>query len=579
MDSLYQRLKEIDPHTFQILCFHILKERQPGLELRHVDGAAGDEGLDVFAGELESQPTIWQCKSFVRIGESQKDQIRGSLKTALAKFSPRHWILCLSVDMDSKTQRWFEKWKNSHAKRVKIGLFSASDIVHELLHRRTIRNHFFPNAVLDTDELKRIIKRTGELRLDEVETLTESNLEEFVERLKERDARFNYQIVFDGDLGPSAPRYSEQPGIFMSIHKGAKTVNIFARDHEALRSNPVKFRMTFKNSGVEKSERFLRTGYPQEFTAEEIESITSDSPVLAPIVQFHGPHSRIVVGPSPELTRRKRMVRVTFQRLGAESIEYPLMEIGPTRIGTDEAECKCSGDDLPFEIRLTTPPPHKLKADQGSGSIDLTISYRSAIGFEVKQLKKFLDAMALLTPSGGIKILDLKSGSVLIEAEVHIDGDAFGRPAYHEFVNALEKIAIRFGVDLRVPATVTDKEQELIWLLTQYIDESTFVADNISTAMVKSEENRNMMRQALANGKGHFRFAYARVEPKPILFGTTIDTGPCGIEFDADVADLKTTMESFESAAIGDAVQVTFRPTAPLRFRLISDIELNSSVG
>ena len=86
------------------------------------------------------------------------------------------------------------------------------------------------------------------------------------------------------------------------------------------------------------------------------------------------------------------------------------------------------------------------------------------------------------------------------------------------------------------------------------------------------------MQQALADGKGHFRFAYARVEPRPVLFGATIDTGPCAIEFDADVADLGKTIKRFESAAIGDAVQVTFRPTVPMRFRLISDLELSSSV-
>ena len=50
MDSLYQRLKELNPDAFQKLCFHILKERHPGLQVRHVEGAGGDEGLDVFAG-------------------------------------------------------------------------------------------------------------------------------------------------------------------------------------------------------------------------------------------------------------------------------------------------------------------------------------------------------------------------------------------------------------------------------------------------------------------------------------------------------------------------------------------------
>lgn len=60
MDSLYQRLKELDPDTFQRFAFQLLKERHPGADLRHVEGASGDEGLDVFQGELTGAPTIWQ---------------------------------------------------------------------------------------------------------------------------------------------------------------------------------------------------------------------------------------------------------------------------------------------------------------------------------------------------------------------------------------------------------------------------------------------------------------------------------------------------------------------------------------
>jgi hypothetical protein len=56
MDSLYQRLKELDPDTFQRLCFQFLKERHPEQDIRHVEGASGDKGLDVFAGELYGKP-------------------------------------------------------------------------------------------------------------------------------------------------------------------------------------------------------------------------------------------------------------------------------------------------------------------------------------------------------------------------------------------------------------------------------------------------------------------------------------------------------------------------------------------
>src|SRR5207248_2233717 len=137
MEALSLALKALDPKTFEKFCFQLLKERHQKLELKHVDGKAGDEGLDVFAGELYGKPAIWQCKAFPDgVGESQKEQIRKSLRTALKHFSPSYWILCLSVDLDSKTSRWFEKLKKSYASKLTIGEMFATEIVNEVLHRK-----------------------------------------------------------------------------------------------------------------------------------------------------------------------------------------------------------------------------------------------------------------------------------------------------------------------------------------------------------------------------------------------------------------------------------------------------------
>ena len=567
----------MDGRTFEDLCFHLLKERHPSIDLKRVEGSSGDQGLDLFAGELDGRPTIWQCKSFQRVGESQKGQIRESLSTALKNFAPRAWILCLSVDMDSKATRWFERLKASLAVKVNVGLFSACDIVHELLHRRTIRKRYFPGIELDPDELKRIVSRTGELKIEEIENLTDNNLEDFVERLKDRDARFNYQIVFDNDLGPTSSRFREQPGAIMSFHKGSKTIHVFPRDHDALQTDPVRFKVTFKNSGNQKSEEFLRTGIPQEFSADEIESFTSDTPLLSLLSGSFIPGSRISVGPSRELTRRKREVRVSFIGQNGIRVEYQLMTVSPTRIGTDEAECKCAGDGLPFEILLQTPPPQLLRVSQG-GVTNFTISYQGAVGVEVRKLKKFYDALSLLSPSGKIEIVDLRSEAVLFELELSIEANAFGRQSRYEFVSTLARIASRFNVELPFPSAYSKQDKEIVELLSAYVESGTFESENITAVVVKSEDNEGMMRDALASGRGHFRFAYRRVEPRPILFGAVIDTGPCALEFQADIARCDDTVKRFEAAAIGDSIEVMFKPSTPITLRLISESELTASV-
>jgi hypothetical protein len=328
MDSLYQRLKELDPDTFQRLCFQLLKERHPEQDIRHVEGASGDKGLDVFAGELYGKPAIWQCKAFPNgVGKSQKQQIRESLRTALKNFSPAHWILCLTVDLDEKASRWFEKLKTSNAGRVNIGKMFASDIVNELLHRRTLKNHFFPNASLDVMELKRLAARTGEMTTQELDALTDINLEDTIEHWKDRDARFNYQIVFDGDSGPPNLRpASIQPGLVMTIYKpGGKTVNVFERDAESLRADPPTFTTIFTGSGIDKFEQLVKTGAPQEFDTHELGPITSKWPLMRDVTNA-GNTYKLSVGPSPLLLNRKRSVRVDFvNENAAEQVRYPQM--------------------------------------------------------------------------------------------------------------------------------------------------------------------------------------------------------------------------------------------------------------
>src|SRR5579862_9597428 len=114
MHALYQRLKELDPTTFEQFCAQLLAQRHPNILIRHVDGSAGDDGIDAFAGNLDTGPIVWQCKAFTSgIGHSQRSQIRTSLNRAIKKVAPRDWILCVPIDLDAKTHRWYERLQRS----------------------------------------------------------------------------------------------------------------------------------------------------------------------------------------------------------------------------------------------------------------------------------------------------------------------------------------------------------------------------------------------------------------------------------------------------------------------------------
>jgi hypothetical protein len=70
-----------------------MSERFPSAKIQYVEGAAGDEGVDFFAGVLSEGPTIWQIKAFqvTILGDPQKAQIRKSLRDAFTKIRPRIW--------------------------------------------------------------------------------------------------------------------------------------------------------------------------------------------------------------------------------------------------------------------------------------------------------------------------------------------------------------------------------------------------------------------------------------------------------------------------------------------------------
>lgn len=58
MHPLYQQLKEFDPDTFQRLCAQLLMARYPGGSVHVVDGPGGDQGVDIFMGNLEEGPGL-----------------------------------------------------------------------------------------------------------------------------------------------------------------------------------------------------------------------------------------------------------------------------------------------------------------------------------------------------------------------------------------------------------------------------------------------------------------------------------------------------------------------------------------
>ncbi len=556
MDALHQRLKELDPDTFHKLCFQLLKERQPGSDLRQVEGASGDEGLDIFEGELSGGLTIWQCKAFPNgIGESQKSQIRESLNTALSHFKPKHWILCLSVNLDAKTSRWWDKYKRSKSNVVKIGEMFASQIVQELIHRRTLRNYFFPNVAIDPIELKRLLTKSGELTTAQLEAITESNLEEYIERLKEQDARFNYELVFSGDLGPEVTRTRPRPGLMMTMQDGAKTLNVFARDVEALQQNPPVIKLSFSGTGVDKFRTMVKTGIIQTFQDTEFEHLGSNVPLFE-LPAMKG--QTLIVSPTQSFLDRRIRTRFTFSK-GDQAIDYSFIEIAPVRSGTEEIELRTVSETLPFELRLTLSPK------QHSGRLEYLPKFFNS---EIRQIAKFTDAIKLLHSGATVTVWNLEKEHQLFNFEMNEGRLTDAQKASYEFIADLRQIADRFNLDLKLPEDVSDADFETISFLKGLMQGIEYNSDSVTFTLTKSEMNV----EAIENLPHVMtcRTQHETYEPKPTLFGQQVDTGPVTFTINqAEVSDYDATLFAFKAAQIGDGIPFKLIPRGVAKLELL----------
>lgn len=557
MGSLEQRLKELDPKTFEDFCFHLIKERHSGLDIKHVEGAGGDRGVDLFMGQLDHGPVIWQCKSFRDgVGKSQKQQIKDSLRRALTKLRPTRWVLCLSVDMTDSAHRWFERLCQSYATRVEIGLMQASDIIHELLHRRALRDHYFPNAVLDPATLRALITRSGELTDLELESLTEENVGQYIQRLEDADARFDYRVTFH----PSAPTGTHQPdprSVF-SISIGGMTIEATPRDIEALRLAPPKISITVGGEGVAKFEDMIRTGRPQEFPSAEIVAFSSDLPGLSSIERLE----KVVFSPvaMPEIP-----MRVTFGS-GTRTVVYEYVPFKISRLGTEEVELV--GSREAFELRLTVyrSPVSKIILEVGT----------RLGGARLLAAQKLLGAYRALLAFPKIELYNLQTEAIALQKEFNPSESLTLDSKLADLVDRATMVAVYFGINPTLPPRTSIEDLQTLTLLECIMKRSPVPATNVAVVLVKSRENEFLLLETLE--KDEVRILLRENHLVRVLFGATVQVGPTATQLErARIRNAAEARRSWLEAPYGMGVEISFEPLGDMFVTALRGTNENSA--
>lgn len=548
MDPISQRLKEMSPADFEKLCFHVLKERHPSGKVRHVEGASGDLGVDTFVGDLENAPTIWQSKAFANgIAKAQKEQIRESLKVAVRSFRPKRWILCLSTDLDIHAHKWFERLTASYASNgVELGLMQGSDIASELTHRKTIRDYFFPDAGLNVNELRSLITRTGESSDEQIAALTFENAAQYIERLKARDARFNYEVVIATDRKASGPT----PGAVFSLSSGSTVINAFPRDLEALALDPPKMTFRFEGSGASKLEDFIRTGREQFFSSPEVRLLQTDISFL----ELQSGCGGLKIGPSS--ASGVFSTRITFGRPD-RVVVYDFMQFRVKRAGQEEVEL-VSTTKLPFLMSMV------LRGDSATFNL-----VEQSTGASFLAVRKYLDAMVAMDEGREIEVYDIERGKRLFRA--NIEGDKrvpLVDPGISRLISLGAKVAEVFFPDLAVPDSVGKDDVETLVFLGGLLDGEVAGIDSVTTTMVKDD---NWEKLTTDLEQGH-RVSLKLVHPglTRSFGGTLIPTGAFELTMgEVEVRDREAVVQHFRTLSIGSEISVTLEPVGPVRARLL----------
>jgi|GEM_PF-4256970 len=96
---------------------------------------------------------------------------------------------------------------------------------------------FFPGAVLEPEELRSILARTGEYSDRELEKLTLENVQQHLQRLRNRDASFDYQVTFVPHVEQRSWQ-SSLPGLIARVTDSDKQIALCARCGNCAPINP-----------------------------------------------------------------------------------------------------------------------------------------------------------------------------------------------------------------------------------------------------------------------------------------------------------------------------------------------------
>jgi hypothetical protein len=556
MNSLYQRLKEMSKDDFESLVDQLLQAKYPSANITRVDGAGGDEGIDNFQGDLSDGPAVWQDKHFPnRVQKAQRKQIVKSIKAAFKNRTPRHWVLCLPINLRTNEHNWFQSSiKSPYEKKYRgttVELFQASHIIKELLHFKTVCEAFFPDAVSNIAKLKTLVTNSENLDLTGRASITAEYARQYLVAIKNLDSRFDYEVSIGGERAPAPLR---EPGQLFTVRQGDLLTRVFARDVDAIRLDPIKLQIRLRKAAADKIREAIETGRPQELSADEVVGIESESPLIKFLNQGLE-RSGIRVAPQVPNPTRLIPLRLVFGK-GADAKEIQYLPVRQAYFGHREVTLR-SDTPLPIEVQLT------LQA-----SADVKIDIRPIFeGANVRDLQHVLQCIGALKLSPFIEVFSVEFGVPIMAGQAPFPTGADVEEAVMDIINDAAIVSKRFGVAIKMPAKLNDEDLQALVELKRIATGESFEAGTITTSLTKAEALNGQVLATLDGPPITIRVEPQSDLPTFHLFGSSIEAGrpifECEKVAAQNIADVR---ERYIAAAPGESISVVWNCLGVCRF-------------
>jgi hypothetical protein len=337
-----------------------------------------------------------------------------------------------------------------------------------------------------------------------------------------------------------------------SIYHPGMRIDLFSKDQNEYRKNPVRFKLSLQDAGVRKFLKAMETGRSQEFTAGEFGDFKMN---LELFPSFNGPATtqKLVIKPAAGKTTS---VRVTFGN-GPTVVVYDLMTHQTVRAGTVEAHGTLSGKDVPFVIHMRV----KQKP-----SLDMKLTIEPELkGKSIRFVHKFVQMKRALWESGQIEIFDLESGTAMLAGKLSIPPASEKELWFGRVVDATAAIAEFFGIDLKWPKEITETDMDLLVLLKWMIEKKSYGTGARFTGVVtKTNENTNLFETWKAGGSTWM----TRGEPL-VFLGTAIQGYTIAHYFDqTKIVEFERAKERFDRAAVGEQIEVKYEAQGDVWIKL-----------